>query len=54
MDSLNKTRAYMIIYKFASISQWNNSINQIDGWLLSCPITKNRNFLNKILYFQYL
>jgi hypothetical protein len=38
---LNSTLGYMMIYKFDSVPQLNSSINQIDGWSLMCPSSKN-------------
>ena len=42
MRPLNITLGYMLIYKFDNVPQLNSSINQIDGWSLMCPSSKNR------------
>ena len=41
MRPLNITLGYMIIYKFDNVPQLSSSINQIDGWSLMCPSSKN-------------
>ncbi|CAF1216235.1 unnamed protein product, partial [Adineta ricciae] len=41
MRPLNKTRSYLLIYKFDSSPQLNTSIRQIDGWSLLCPSNLN-------------
>jgi hypothetical protein len=38
---LNTTLGYMMIYKFDNVPQLNSSINEIDGWSLMCPESKN-------------
>ncbi|UJR38826.1 hypothetical protein I4U23_031491 [Adineta vaga] len=43
MDSLNKSLAYLLIYRFDDSPQLNSSINQIDGWSLFCPLNLTKN-----------
>ncbi|CAF4314113.1 unnamed protein product, partial [Adineta steineri] len=37
IHSLNRSLAYLFIYKFDQAPQLNSSINLIDGWTLFCP-----------------
>ncbi|CAF4003433.1 unnamed protein product [Adineta steineri] len=37
IHSLNRSLAYLFIYKFDQIPQLNSSINIIDGWTIFCP-----------------
>ncbi|CAF1533194.1 unnamed protein product, partial [Adineta steineri] len=37
IHSLNKSLAYLFIYKFDQAPQLNSSINLIDGWTMFCP-----------------
>ncbi|CAF3869870.1 unnamed protein product, partial [Adineta steineri] len=39
IHSLNKSLAYLFIYKFDQTPQLNSSINLIDGWTIFCPFS---------------
>ena len=48
MRPLDKTRPYLLIYKFDSSPQLNTSIQQIDGWSLLCPPSIDQLYIGHI------
>ncbi|CAF1529483.1 unnamed protein product, partial [Adineta steineri] len=48
--SLNKSLAYLFIYKFDQTPQLNSSINLIDGWTMFCPF----NLTNDDIYRYFI
>ncbi|CAF1460939.1 unnamed protein product [Adineta steineri] len=48
--SLNKSLAYLFIYKFDQTPQLNSSINLIDGWTIFCPF----NLTNDDIYRYFI
>ncbi|UJR19272.1 hypothetical protein I4U23_022401 [Adineta vaga] len=50
IQSLNTSLAYLFIYRFDQIPQLTSSINQIDGWIIFCPI----NLTNEGIYTYYI
>ncbi|CAF0758584.1 unnamed protein product [Adineta steineri] len=50
IHSLNKSLAYLFIYKFDQTPQLNSSINLIDGWTMFCPF----NLTNDDIYRYFI
>ncbi|CAF4232511.1 unnamed protein product, partial [Adineta steineri] len=50
IHSLNKSLAYLFIYKFDQTPQLNSSINLIDGWTIFCPF----NLTNDDIYRYFI
>ncbi|CAF4101668.1 unnamed protein product, partial [Adineta steineri] len=50
IHSLNRSLAYLFIYKFDQAPQLNSSINLIDGWTLFCPF----NLTNDDIYRYFI
>ncbi|CAF3707907.1 unnamed protein product [Adineta steineri] len=50
IHSLNKSLAYLFIYKFDQTPQLNSSINIIDGWTMFCPY----NLTNDDIYRYFI
>jgi hypothetical protein len=51
MYPLESNISYLFIYKFDSVPRLTNSIYQIDGWTLFCPLSKFHFFEKKIFLF---
>ncbi|CAF4139161.1 unnamed protein product, partial [Adineta steineri] len=50
IHSLNRSLAYLFIYKFDQTPQLNSSINLIDGWTIFCPF----NLTNDDIYRYFI
>ncbi|CAF1484404.1 unnamed protein product, partial [Adineta steineri] len=50
IHSLNRSLAYLFIYKFDQTPQLNSSINLIDGWTIFCPF----NLTNNVIYRYFI
>ncbi|CAF0849209.1 unnamed protein product [Adineta steineri] len=50
IHSLNRSLAYLFIYKFDQTPQLNSSINLIDGWTMFCPF----NLTNDDIYRYFI
>ncbi|CAF4201484.1 unnamed protein product, partial [Adineta steineri] len=50
IHSLNRSLAYLFIYKFDQTPQLNSSVNLIDGWTLFCPF----NLTNDDIYRYFI